>query len=120
MTRETFSPLRAALCLRSRKSTGITGNGLSPYRAVSKPPTGGMTFGPWLVALSAAVWPSYVIEAVDDRSFQTMRESSPAFLARASTTSVAVVPEAIDESFQLIEPAVTVTVPAFLSARADW
>src|SRR4051812_1177118 len=49
-----------------------------------------------------------------------MRASSPAFFARASTTSVAVVPEAIDASFQLSEPAVTVTVPAFLSARADW
>ena len=69
---------------KSRNCTGTTGNGRSPYRAVSKRSAGGMTLGPWEVEVAPVD-----SVAVADRSFQTIWGSSVVVSASEMTTSVA-------------------------------
>src|SRR5688500_16752487 len=105
-------------------STGTMGNGLSPYRAVSNPPSGGMTLGPWVVEEIAAGWPEYDSVAVVERSFQTTSGSALRPNARAVTTSVrtcgpASLAAGIVPMFHVTAPSLTLAEPPPLSGVAS-
>ncbi len=100
-------------------STGITGNGRSPYRAVSYAVPGGITFGPWLTT----VWvpPVEASRAVVERSRHTMVGSCAtvsAVLCRTRVTRPGVVPVAAGTTgrVQVTSPPLIAWVPGPLAS----